>query len=456
MKEVRKISGIIEKLFGKKDKKPVAVAFVDYEHWYISMVKLYDEKPDIQGWVKAMNKKYDLREIIVFADFSNNTLAREINRIREVTSRIVQTANTSQNHKKDFTDFIMLDQIYQRAMAADNIDTFIVFSGDGHFSSAVSFLKNVCKKDVGVCGVRDAFSNQLKNCASWSVELPDDKLLYSEYYKMILDNVKRVEGNGWKRNAITFERTVDAVSSYYKAPAEKISRALISLMDHEYVTEREEYTGDGKRMLCLEFMWSKILRDGIWQPSADSRRTPVKKTGAEKRVAGKALQNAKSGNGKTPSSARAKKKITEPKKPERINNAPQKKEPAEKVSAEKPKTAEKQATVRKTVKSAVKKEAVNPVKKEPEKVAKKEPTENRSKIQVVYPVKPVFETEPLTPAETKVTSAEIAKIPATAPEVKPETKPAAVSSETVQTPAKKKKKKRYYYPRNPAKKQQNS
>ncbi len=169
------------------------------------MVKLYGEKPDLHGWVKAMNKDYNVKEIIFFADFSNNTLAREINRIREVSSNIVQTANASQNHKKDFTDFIMLDHIYQRAMSADGIDTFIIFSGDGHFSSVVSFLKNVCKKDVGVCGVRDAFSHQLKNCSSWTVELPDDKLLYGEYYKMILDNLKRIEGNGYKRNSITFE-----------------------------------------------------------------------------------------------------------------------------------------------------------------------------------------------------------------------------------------------------------
>ena len=140
-------------MFGGKNSwdKPKAVAFVDYEHWYISMEKLYKMKPDIQGWVKSLNEKYDVTEITFFADFANASLATEIPRIREVTKNIIPTTNAG-HFKKDFTDFIMLDHVYQRAMSAEDIDTFIIFSGDGHFSSVVSCLKNYCKKDVVVYG----------------------------------------------------------------------------------------------------------------------------------------------------------------------------------------------------------------------------------------------------------------------------------------------------------------
>ena len=48
-KEVKGI-GLFRKKSGKKtDGKPVAVAFVDYEQWYISMNKLYNMKPNIQA-----------------------------------------------------------------------------------------------------------------------------------------------------------------------------------------------------------------------------------------------------------------------------------------------------------------------------------------------------------------------------------------------------------------------
>ncbi len=342
------------------------------------MVKLYGEKPDLHGWVKAMNKDYNVKEIIFFADFSNNTLAREINRIREVSSNIVQTANASQNHKKDFTDFIMLDHIYQRAMSADGIDTFIIFSGDGHFSSVVSFLKNVCKKDVGVCGVRDAFSHQLKNCSSWTVELPDDKLLYGEYYKMILDNLKRIEGNGYKRNSITFERTVDAVSSYYKVPAEKISRALVSLMNQEYIAEHEEFTGDGRKILSLEILWPKLLRDGIWQPSPEWKRQSSHQNGR------KTAQVVASGAESRKKPVAAKQKKKEPpvsvSKPESGETNKSKEKP---VSANR---QPKKETVQKT--AAVKVVYPVAVEKAPEENSVPVPEKKKKKKRYYYPRKP--------------------------------------------------------------------
>ncbi len=164
-------------IFGRnsvsRNSKPSAIAFVDYEHWYISMYRMYHRKPDIKQWRSAISELYDVHDILFFGDFSNPSLRAEISKIREVSSSIIETQNASSYHKKDYTDFIMLDHIYQRAITyGENTDVFIIFSGDGHFSSAASFLVNRCGKIVAVYGIRDCLSMQLKNTASVTVEWP--------------------------------------------------------------------------------------------------------------------------------------------------------------------------------------------------------------------------------------------------------------------------------------------
>ncbi|MGI6742627.1 MAG: NYN domain-containing protein [Eubacteriales bacterium] len=152
--------------------KPRAVAFVDYEHWYIALDNLYGIRPDIKGWRDELAQKYDLSEIIIFADFSNPSLRAEISRIREVTNIIIETQNSSPTYAKDFTDFIMLDHIYQKTVSSPDIDVYIIFTGDGHFSSAVSFIMNRLNKPVVIYGVRNSLSNQLRNTASEVYEIP--------------------------------------------------------------------------------------------------------------------------------------------------------------------------------------------------------------------------------------------------------------------------------------------
>lgn len=86
----------------KTDGKPKAIAFVDYEHWYISLDKLFGNmRPDIKAWRDALSEKYEMEEIIFFADFSNPALRQEIPRIREVSNYIIETQNTSTSFKKD-------------------------------------------------------------------------------------------------------------------------------------------------------------------------------------------------------------------------------------------------------------------------------------------------------------------------------------------------------------------
>lgn len=152
-------------------RKPYAVAFIDYEHWYISLERMYHTKPDIRKWRTSLAEKFDVGDIIFFGDFSNPSLRADIPRIREITSYIIETQNASAHFEKDFTDFIMLDHIYQKAVTDEAIDVFIIFSGDGHFSSVASFITNRVGKQVGVYAVKGALSTQLRNSANWAEEV---------------------------------------------------------------------------------------------------------------------------------------------------------------------------------------------------------------------------------------------------------------------------------------------
>ncbi len=252
-------------------RKPQAVAFVDYEHWYISLDKLHHKKPDIKSWYKDISSKYDVKDIIFFADFSNTAIRLEIPKIREVSSTIVETQNTSTHHKKDFTDFIMLDHIYQKAVKSNEIDTFIIFSGDGHFSSAVSFLVTRCNKEVGIYGVKDAMSTQLRNCASWSIEVPGrDEELYNCYH-LILSSLKNLSTGKNKKGKSkvkkqypTFWATIEAVSRKNGIDKGYVTKAMRKLLDGGYITQRHTRVNPMKTIKVLNVNWDAAKKDGIW------------------------------------------------------------------------------------------------------------------------------------------------------------------------------------------------
>ncbi|MCL2517902.1 MAG: NYN domain-containing protein [Oscillospiraceae bacterium] len=272
-------------LFRKKIKKPHttvpikrqrAVVFVDYEHWFISLDRLYKTRPDIKSWYTKLAKEFEIKEVMFFGDFSNSTLRSDIPRIREITNYIIETQNASQYHKKDFTDFIMLDHIYQKAITSSDIDIFIIFSGDGHFSSVVSFLTARLGKQVGIYGIKEAISTQLKNCANWTVELPEkqpDPML--EYYQMILRNLKHVEASNEKiqgtkkiKSFPTFWGTVDATKRYNNADKSTLVKAMRSMIEKGYLYQSHERVSaqSPKKVKVINIDWNKVKNDGIWKP----------------------------------------------------------------------------------------------------------------------------------------------------------------------------------------------
>ena len=159
----------------------------------------------------------------------------------------------------------MLDHIYQQAQAENSPEIFILFTGDAHFNSVASFLKNICKKQVGVYGVKGAFSNQLKETASWWVEIPTEDDTLKIYYDMILKSIKNVENGNNRKQRVSFGNTVKYVSDYYDVDQAKVKDALQSLVDKGYLERREEYLYR-KRIMTLHTNWDKLTADGLWKP----------------------------------------------------------------------------------------------------------------------------------------------------------------------------------------------
>lgn len=256
-------------LFKKKkqgcSERKRAIAFVDYEHWFISLSKLHKTRPDIRSWRDELARRYELQEIIFFADFSNPTIRQEIPRIREVSNYIIETQNTSTAHKKDFTDFIMLDHIYQKAINAPEIDVFILFSGDGHFSSVTNYLITQLGKEVGIYAVRGGMSTQLKNTASWVELLPKNEDPQAALYKMILMSLRQLQENKQKKALPTFWGTVEAVARQNGTKRKDVAEAMRSLMKKGCVSQRKEKAPDGKDVKILVVDWKQCKIRGVWE-----------------------------------------------------------------------------------------------------------------------------------------------------------------------------------------------
>ena len=169
------------RLFNNKNKK--AIAFVDYEYWFYSCKERFNLFPNLQRWKDEIAKRFELKDIIVFGDFSHENIAGDLHKVRAITNTVIETSNTFMRKKKDMTDFIMLDYIYQAIERQKGIDTYILFTGDGHFQTVVKYLKEK-RKRVIVCGFEDSFSKQLRDTASEVIMVDIEKELFCRRLKM--------------------------------------------------------------------------------------------------------------------------------------------------------------------------------------------------------------------------------------------------------------------------------
>ena len=256
------------------------------------MYKKYGLRPRIREWRDGIAEEYDIREMLFFGDFSNPSMRNEIPRIREVTNLVIETQNTSPHYKKDFTDFIMLDYIYQKALVSADagVDTFIIFTGDGHFSSVVKFLAGRCGKKVIIYAVREGLSGMLKSVASKCIELPGEEEPERTYYSMIAYHISELKKSFGENSdkAPTFTSVINAVSDIYGTDRETVKDIANTMADRGYLKIIMRRLGSGRRISTVAVNYDKLAKDGIRlitdtslfvipQKSAKNEQQPAKK-----------------------------------------------------------------------------------------------------------------------------------------------------------------------------------
>lgn len=234
------------------------IVFVDYESLYISFTKQYFSAPPLNDIVSEMKNNGKIIKINVFGDFTKPGLSQERNRIRTITSNIIDCGNESGIIKKDFTDFIMLDHIYQEVIQNPSVEQFIFFTGDGHFSSAATFLRNYMDKTVGVYGVSGTLSRQLRDCSTWAAELSVSDGDDSVYLVNLLKNLKSAVERDLHP---TFLKTVEHTVRTYGGDRYRYERILSKLVDGGYIKHEmcTAYPDREFRMLVID--WERVNED---------------------------------------------------------------------------------------------------------------------------------------------------------------------------------------------------
>ncbi len=227
------------------------------------MIKRYSLRPRIREWRDELAKDYNIKEMLFFADFSNPGMRAEILRIREVTNLVIETQNTSPHYKKDFTDFIMLDNIYQKALTSPDVDTFIIFTGDGHFSSVTRFLTQNCGKKVLVYAVKDGLSSLLKSVCTKTYELPSDRDIEITYYSMIAKQIREADTSGKRLSEPSLSSVIGAVSEYYGIDRETVKDKANMMSGLGYITVTSHKLSYNKRISTVRLNEEKLASDGV-------------------------------------------------------------------------------------------------------------------------------------------------------------------------------------------------
>jgi hypothetical protein len=126
----------------------------------------------------------------------------------------------------------MLDHIYQELIQNPAVEQFVFFTGDGHFSSAATFLRNFMDKTVGVYGLPKSLSRQLRDCSSWTKELSALDGDEQEYQTNLFKNLKTAEDRGL---VPTFMKTVEHTIRRYGGDQYRYEDILRGLIDDGYI-----------------------------------------------------------------------------------------------------------------------------------------------------------------------------------------------------------------------------
>lgn len=234
------------------------MAFVDFEHWYVALQKIHNRRPNVQAWFDDLRTRGRLLDVVFFGNFSDDGGMRdELDQIRRFSNHVVETKNIASHAKANFTDFIMLDNIYQKVISSPEIEQIVLFTGDSDFCSVASYLRNFCGKIVGVYGVDNAISSQLEAISDWCVRIPFSNEPYEECRTAILRNLRYAETH---TKSPTFRMTVRMVADHYALPEDTVEAELRLMMEEGLVYTVPERSRRNYTLLLnvLHVKWDQV------------------------------------------------------------------------------------------------------------------------------------------------------------------------------------------------------
>ena len=285
------------KLFQKK--KPEALVFVDFEYMQISFKKRYGIQPPVLDWYRELSERFRIADVFVFADFSNPAMKQNLTELRKITNNIIETQNTGSHYKKDFTDFFILDTMYQKALEKHRAKVYILFTGDGHFGAVSRFLIGKCHKEVVVYGIETTISSQLRSSVTETIEYPSYAKLKKLCYPVIARQMQQMtaapqtaqQKQSGQQNARQKPQTKDAQEAA-KDKTEKtqedrtkglltelnvvrevseaqgmnqtcVHDALCDMIAEGYVSYKEQWVSNRRRVKVLSCDWDRMKAEGI-------------------------------------------------------------------------------------------------------------------------------------------------------------------------------------------------
>lgn len=190
-----------------------------------------------------------------FGDFSKDPLAGQGRDLDTASIEKIQCTTeyreqyTAQQQHKNYTDFYMLDSIYQAAYNSD-IQTFVLVTGDGHFASACAFLRHRLMRHVVVVGYGHSMSKKLR-CGDWELRivesdcprLSDDQVLQLiRFVNVAMQEGKPISAKGTAR---VFKLPDFDEQSMLDEVVRLINEGL-------FVQVEGEYNGSARRLLKLD------------------------------------------------------------------------------------------------------------------------------------------------------------------------------------------------------------
>lgn len=239
--------------------------YIDYESLFYGMYDKYKLKPNLDALVDELKTQGRFAESIkVFGDFSNDLIKSEQGKIRTITSTIIDCQQPSNDgHKKDYTDFLMLDSIYQDSMTKPHVEQFILVTGDNHYSSVATFLRTQKDKVIGIYAVDGTLGTQLANCSSWVKTIVPRDASEEKYRENLAMCLKSAQDKNIKS---TFMNTLNHVVEFYGGVYDMYRRVLSDMIAAGDVTQQmeEAYDGTPIRTIRLKQAQAKVqAEEGI-------------------------------------------------------------------------------------------------------------------------------------------------------------------------------------------------